>query len=143
MPDLPSDAPIIDQIEAARAEARLTGKKVTLQFPKQRLLAELPAAGADPRMALMTGDMVIIDFAQNEEITVGELRKLCREAQTELGKQKLLSVLPFPDSHLVVLLKQDLIALREGRATAAASGAALSAPLPTEQAPAGTNPLPK
>lgn len=110
---LDDEHPILDQIRAARDQAHTTGRRVRLEIPKAEFLAEIPTAASDPRIT-MFGDTMYLDFDVNEELTVKELRKICRESKSPLARQKLMSVLGLPDEMSVVVLKQDLIDLRDG-----------------------------
>lgn len=111
-----SDEPILDRIRAARDKAHQSGRRVTLEIPKAKFLEEIPTAASDPRITMFR-DTVYLNFDVNEELSVKELRKICRDSKSPLAKQKLLSVLGLPDTMSVVVLKQDLIEMREGKSS--------------------------
>jgi hypothetical protein len=107
---------INDLIYEAYEQAKKTGKRAHLEFPKRDWILQNPDTPGDPRLAF-TGDVVVLDFETYEEIKVDELRKICRDNRDHpLSSQKLMSVMGLPPNSTVVVLKQDLIALREGKA---------------------------
>lgn len=137
----------IQQLEDAIAEAKKTGKRVKLVFKKEDMDKEefFQELLNDPRTKNLSKDRVFLDVSPYEELSVDELADLCLAAGTncKLAMEKVASLQfrgkPFPGDMSIIILKQDIQALKDAAIANGHTGKVTS--VPTE--PKNATPTPK